>query len=212
MTDCRLFLLTPKLTLAEVGAFAPRFAAAAEACRAASALLRLAPGADSDAKRIVAPLLEIAVRLDVALLVELDPRMTARLGADGAHVTGAGAELADALESLHPERIVGVGGLKLRDDAMEAGEAGADYVMFGEPRPDGWTPPFEDTLERIGWWAEIFQTPCVGYAANFDDAEELAGAGADFVAIGDALWSAASLEDAARDVARRVAVASADRE
>jgi len=212
MTDCRLFLLTPRLTLAEVGAFAPRFAAAAEATRAASALVRLAPGADGDAKGILAPLLPIAVRLDVALMVELDPRLVARIGADGTHFTGAGPGLADALNSLHPERIVGVGGLKLRGEAMEAGEAGADYIMFGEPRRDGWTPPFEDTLERIGWWAEIFQTPCVGYAATLDEAEELAAAGADFVAIGDALWSAPVLEDAARDVARRIAVASAGRE
>jgi thiamine-phosphate pyrophosphorylase len=211
MTNCRLFLFTPKLTLAEVAAFAPRFAAASEAGQAASALLRLAPGADSDAKRIAAPLLEIAARLDVALLVETDPRIAARLGADGAHVSGVGVELTNALDSLHPERIVGVGGLKLRDEAMEAGEAGADYVMFGEPRRDGWTPPFENTLERVGWWAEIFQTPCVGYAASFDDAEELAEAGADFVAIGDALWAAPALEDAARDLARRVAVASAGR-
>jgi thiamine-phosphate pyrophosphorylase len=212
MTDCQLFLLTPRLTLGEVEAFAPRFAAAAEACAAASALLRLAPGSDGDAKRIVAPLLEIAVRLEVALLVELDPRLAARLGVDGAHVAGVGPALVAALDSLHPERIVGVGGVKLRDDAMEAGEAGADYVMFGEPRPDGWTPPFEDTLERVGWWAEIFQTPCVGYASTFDEAEELAAAGADFVAIGDALWSALSLADAAQDLARRVAAASSTRE
>jgi thiamine-phosphate pyrophosphorylase len=212
MTDCRLFLFTPKLTLAEVGAFAPRFAIAAEASQAASALLRIAPGAESDVKRIAAPLLEIAVRLEVALLVELDPRLAARLGVDGAHVAGVGPDFTQALDSLHPERIVGVGGLKLRDDAMEAGEAGADYVMFGEPRRDGFTPPVEDTLERVGWWAEIFQTPCVAYAASFDDAEELAAAGADFVAIGDALWSAPSLEDAARDLARRVAVASSPRQ
>ena len=210
MTDCRLFLLTPKLTLAEVAAFAPRFAAAAEGGRAASALVRLAPGAESDAKRILAPLIDIAVLRDVALLVELDPRLAARLGADGAHVSAA-ADLKAALDSLHPERIVGIGGLKLRDDAMAAGEAGADYVMFGEPRRDGWTPPFEDTLERVGWWAEIFQTPCVGYAATFDDAEELAAAGADFVAVGDALWSAPALEVAARDLTRRLAVASAGR-
>ena len=211
MTACRLFLLTPKLTLAEVAAFAPRFAAAAAATEAASALVRLAAGAESDAKRILAPLLEIAVRQDVALLVEVDPRLAARLGADGALVSGAGAELTSALDSLHPERIVGVGGLKLRDEAMEAGEAGADYIMFGEPRRDGWTPPFEDTLERVSWWAEIFQTPCVGYAATLENAEELAAVGADFVAIGDALWTAPVLEDAAKDLMRRLAAASAGR-
>ena len=94
-----------------------------------------------------------------------------------------------------------------RDDAMNAGEAGADYVMFGEPRPDGWTPPPEETLERAAWWAEIFQTPCVAYASSLDQIAPLAAAGADFVALGDALWKAASPETAAAEAAQRVAKA-----
>ena len=68
---------------------------------------------------------------------------------------------------------------------MNAGEAGADYVMFGEPRRDGFTPPAEETIERVGWWAEIFEPPCVGYAAALDDMwAAIAAAGADFVALG----------------------------
>ena len=66
------------------------------------------------------------------------------MGVDGAHVTGAGEALAEALASLHPERIVGAGGLRSRDDAMTAGEVGADYVMFGEPRRDGFVPPLAE--------------------------------------------------------------------
>ncbi len=162
MTDARLYLLTPRLRLADLDAFAPASPRRSAAGDVASALARLAPGAEADAKRIVARLLEITAPADVALLVENDARLAARAGADGAHVAGAEA-LAEALASLKPERIVGAGGLRLRDDAMSAGEAGADYVMFGEPRPDGWTPPLDETLERVGWWAEIFQTPCVAY-------------------------------------------------
>ena len=89
---------------------------------------------------------------------------------------------------------------------MAAGEAGADYVMFGEPHRDGWTPPLAETAERVAWWAEIFETPCVAYAARLDDVATLAAAGADFVALGDALWSAPSLEQAiaaAEDAARQ---------
>ena len=116
--------------------------------------------------------------------------------------------IAQALASLHPERIVGAGELRLRDDAMSAGEAGADYVMFGEPRPDGYTPPFEETLARVDWWAEIFQTPCVGFAGTLEQAETLASAGADFVALGDAIWRAPSPEAAAADATRRIAAAA----
>ena len=196
MSDaCRFYLITPPLTAASAEAFARTFAAVLAKADFASALVKLAPGAEGDAKKIIAPLIDIAHGADIALLVERDARLAARIGADGAHIengTGEGVDLTEAIASLHPDRIAGVGHLRLRDDAMNAGEAGADYVMFGEPRPDGWTPPPEETLERAAWWAEIFQTPCVAYASSLDQIAPLAAAGADFVALGDALWKAAS--------------------
>ena len=77
---------------------------------------------------------------------------------------------------------------------MLAAEAGADYAMFGEPDRSGGQgnqgnrPAFDTVLERIAWWAELFQPPCVGYAANLDEVGALAQAGADFVALGDWIW------------------------
>jgi thiamine-phosphate pyrophosphorylase len=191
-TSCRLYLITPPLGVADLAAFAPRFAEALGAGDVASALVRIAPAAEGDAKRIVQRLVELASARDVATLVENDPRLAARAGADGAHITGIGPELAEALASLHPARIVGAGGLRSRDDAMAAGEAGADYVMFGEPRRDGFTPPLAETVERTAWWAEIFETPCVAFAGALDAVAPLTAAGADFVALGDAIWQAPS--------------------
>ena len=208
---CRLYLFTPPLDLSRLDAFAARFDAVLAAGDFASALVRIAPGAEGDAKRIIARLAEIAAARDVALLVENDARLAARSGADGAHVAGVGPEFAEAVSSLKPERIVGVGGLKMRDDAMSAGEAGADYVMFGEPRKDGWTPPLDDTLERAGWWAEIFETPCVAFSATLEGAGALAAAGADFVALGDAIWSAEAPEAAAAEATKRIATAAGAR-
>ena len=78
----------------------------------------------------------------------------------------------------------------MRDEAMTAGEMGADYVMFGEPRGEGPAMPLELLLERVGWWAEIFETPCVAYAETVEAAGGLARAGADFVALGGAVWEA----------------------
>jgi thiamine-phosphate pyrophosphorylase len=184
MSDARLYLITPALAAGDLAAFSARFAAALAAGDVASALVRLSPGAD--ARHVVAPLLPIAAAQDTALLIEDDARLAARLGADGVHV--AGAEVAEAVESAKGERIVGAGGLRLRDDAMAAGEAGADYVMFGEP-VRGVAPPLEATLERVGWWAEIFETPCVAYAADLAAVAPLAAAGADFIALGDAVWT-----------------------
>jgi thiamine-phosphate pyrophosphorylase len=186
----KIYLLTPSLRVADLDDFAPTFAAALETGAVACVLARLAPDAEGDAKRIVARLVTIAANADAALLVDNDPRLAARVGADGAHIAGGGAMLGEALASLKPDRIVGAGLLRTRDDAMNAGEAGADYVMFGEPRRDGFTPPAEETIERIEWWAEIFEPPCVGYAAALEDIAPLADAGADFVALGDAIWGA----------------------
>lgn len=201
MSDARLYLITPALGAADLAAFAPRFEAALMAGDVASALVRLAPGAD--AKRVVAPLIELAAGHDVALLVENDARQAARLGADGVHVAGAG--VAEAVESLKGQRIVGAGALRMRDDAMEAGEAGADYVMFGEPDERGHPPPLAAVVERIEWWAEIFETPCVAYAARLEDVAPLAAAGADFVALGAALWDAHDAAEAVRKAMKALA-------
>ena len=186
----RLYLFTPTLCADDLDAFAPILAGALEAGDVACVLARLAPGAEGDARRIVARLVEIAAGAGAALLVDNDPRLAARVGADGAHIGDGDGALSDALASLKPERIVGAGLLRTRDEAMSAGEAGADYVMFGEPGRDGFTPSAETTIERVAWWAEIFEPPCVAYAATLEDIGPLADAGADFVALGDAIWSA----------------------
>jgi thiamine-phosphate pyrophosphorylase len=205
----RLYLFTPALRADDLDAFAPTLAGALEAGDVACVLARLAPGAEGDARKILARLVEIAAESGAALLVDNDPRLAARVGADGAHVSGGDAALSEALASLKPERIVGAGLLRTRDEAMSAGEAGADYVMFGEPRRDGFTPPAETTIERVAWWADIFEPPCVAYAAAVEDIAPLADAGADFVALGDAIWSAvAPLETLAR--ARAILARHAD--
>ncbi len=137
---CSLYLVTPPLSAAGAGAFGKIFAEALEAAPIACALVRLAPAAQPHAKAIVAPLLGPARDADCALLIENDARLAARIGADGVHVAGAGEDLAAAIESLKPERIVGAGFVRTRDEAMTAGEMGADYVMFGEPHgaPSQW--------------------------------------------------------------------------
>jgi thiamine-phosphate pyrophosphorylase len=118
----------------------------------------------------------------IALILDGQPELVARAGADGAHLTGIDAFVA-ACDRLKPDRIAGAGGLATRHDAMLAAERGADYVMFGEPEPDGGRPAFDAIVERVGWWAEVFEAPCVGFAADLDEVAALAAAGADFVAI-----------------------------
>ena len=225
----RLYLITPPL--AEVAGFAPSFEAALAAGDIACVFLRTQALAAREIKKIIAALAPLAQKHDTAVLIA-DPVLAARVDADGVHVSGTGPELEAALTAMKPDRIVGVGAVSSRHEAMLAGESGADYVMFGWPEEardqDGFGsnrskamnaidfasverdaggkavstfphpapgPASEPTADddasvgaRVAWWAAIFTLPCVGYAASLADVGPLAAAGADFVALGDAVW------------------------
>lgn len=178
----RLYLATPLVTDAE--AFLPALRGALEAAEAPSLLLRL--GADGDAERVIRAVAALTGPRDIALLIEGDPERVARCGADGLHLPYDEKRLAAALKRLHPDFIVGVGGLETRDAAMRAGEAGADYLLFGDGAD---AEPFEQVLERAAWWAEIFETPCVALARRLEEIGPLAAAGAEFVMLGEAIWN-----------------------
>lgn len=194
----RLYLVTPVLD--DAGPFAPLLTAALDDAAVDCVLLRLGPQ-DAEARRAVASALCPTVQArGAACLVADDAQLAALVEADGAHIMGVGAGLDAALRSLKPSRIVGAGGLATRDDAMVAGEAGVDYVLFGAPLIDGTVPPLDARVEHVGWWAEIFQVPCVAWAHDLDDVEPLAAAGADFIALSEVVWAdprgpAAALRD-----------------
>jgi thiamine-phosphate pyrophosphorylase len=210
---CALYLVTPLLTAADASAFGRSFAEALEAAPIACALVRFAPASEAHAEAIVAPLVRPARNTDCALLIEIDARSAARLGADGVHIAGVGADLEAAIKRLKPERIVGAGSLRTRDEAMMAGEMGADYVMFGEPHGGAQTIGLASLMsltERVVWWAEIFETPCVAYADTIAAAGALAEAGADFVALGNAVWGSPSPAAAVREARGRIAGVGAD--
>jgi thiamine-phosphate pyrophosphorylase len=166
----------------------------------AAVLLRLKP---TDQRTMISRVKALAPAIQAAgaaLLLDGHVELVARAGADGAHLSGIAA-MEDALPTLKPDRIAGVGGLATRHDSMAAGEAGADYVLFGEPDARGQRPSVEAIAERLEWWAELFEPPCVGFAASREEAYEFAAAGADFVLVGDFIWNdprgaAAALKDA----------------
>jgi thiamine-phosphate pyrophosphorylase len=181
----RLYLVTPRLD--ETAGFAPLLAQALAAGDVAAVLLRLAPADERSLINRAKALGATVQDKGAALLIDGHAELVARAGCDGAHLTGLAAFTA-ALEQLKPERIAGVGGLQSRHDAMLAAEQGADYVMFGEPDESGQRPGFDAVAERVAWWAEVFEMPCVGYAASPEEVKSLVKAGADFVALGDWLW------------------------
>ena len=197
----RLYLITPQIE--ETAAFARELDHALSAGDIAAVLLRLADDGERALIERTKHIGAVVQRRDVALLIDNRPEIVARAGADGAHVSGVEKFVA-ALALLKPERIAGAGGLRSRHDAMLASEAGADYVMFGEPDRQGRRPTFEDVQERLTWWAELFEIPCVAYAASEDEVAPLSRTGADFIAVGDWLWSAAG--GATKAIAKATAI------
>lgn len=181
----RLYLMTPPV--GEANAFARELGEAVRAADVAAVLLRLAPAGERELVNRVKALASVVQDAGAALVLDGHADIAARAGADGAHLTGFAAFTA-AVEGLKPARIAGCGGLHTRDDAMAAGENGADYVMFGEPEADGRRPSFAAIIERVEWWAEVFEVPCVAFAASLDEVGALAAAGADFVAVGGGIW------------------------
>jgi thiamine-phosphate pyrophosphorylase len=189
----RLFLITPGVADAVV--LTQQLEAAMAVGVVDCVYLRLAISDEAGCKRLVQALAPIVQGAGAVLLIEppVEMRNVARWGADGVHVAQP-EHLNTALTELKPPSakgadsksnwVVGAGGLRSKDAAMAAGEDGCDYVMFGEPRADGSLPPIEQVVERCQWWAEVFNTPCVGYAPSQEAVKALAPTGIEFVALG----------------------------
>jgi thiamine-phosphate pyrophosphorylase len=204
----RLYLITP--VIEDTADFVRELPLVLDSAGLAAVLLRLKLAGESDLARRAKAVAAAVQPRDVALVLDGHPDIAARAGADGSHLSGITAFTA-AVDSLKPARIAGCGGLKTRHDAMAAAERGADYVLFGEPEASGWRPSFAAIVERIEWWAELFEIPCVGFAGGPDEIEALAAAGADFIAC-DFIWTdprgpAAALAEAAQQIPSPIGVA-----
>ncbi|GJD60098.1 thiamine phosphate synthase [Methylobacterium frigidaeris] len=201
----RLILLTAPEAGPELG---QRLARAVAAGDVAAVILRLPPGDERalvNAVKAVAPAVqEAGAALVLAGGGGIDlATVASRSGADGVHVQASDAE-ADAAsdeddeedddgkgplhalrERLRDGRILGVGGIRSKHAAMQAGESGADYLLFGDD-PD---LPLDDLVARLTWWVEIFETPCIALARDLKAVPDLVATGAEFIGLDPALWA-----------------------
>lgn len=191
---CRLYLITPPRI--EPRAFADTLKAALDAGDVASLQLRLKgenetpPDADTirKASEILMPL---AHSYDVAFLINDRPDLAAELDADGAHIGQTDLAYDETRKLLGPDKIVGVTCHASRHLAMEAGEAGADYVAFGAfYKTDTKSPISMAEPDILTWWSELFELPCVAVGGiTVNNAAPLVRAGADFLAVSSGVWS-----------------------
>ncbi|AWN34544.1 thiamine phosphate synthase [Methylobacterium radiodurans] len=194
----RLALLTPHgVAAGDLDALVPAIEAACAAGDVAAVILRLAPADERALTGLVKRVAPVVQEREAALVVACPGfpgdlvSVATRGGADGVHVDKAAAlptGLKDLRERLREGRILGAGGFETRHAAMDAGEAGVDYLMFGGLYPDGQAPDPEDVRARAAWWAEIFETPCIAVACAADEVPGHAATGAEFVGLESALW------------------------
>jgi len=184
----RLYLITPPKI--ELRAFAEDLERALDAGDVATLQLRLKDASDDEVMRAGEILMSIAQTHDVAFLVNDRPDLAVCLGADGVHIGQEDATYPEAHAALGPNRIVGVTAHNSKHLAIEAAEAGADYVAFGAFYPTVTKEPkTRCEIELLEWWSEMMVVPCVAIGGiTVDNAKPVIDAGADFLAVSAGVW------------------------
>ena len=164
-----------------------RLAVALDTAAIASVIIAPGAGRSLDATS-TAPLVTAAQKAGAAALLSNDARLARTLKADGIHLPASETledDYAQARQLISERFVVGVDAGRIRHDAMAAGESGADYIGFGiAAAAVNRDEAIVERLELIGWWAEIFEIPCVAFdVETVDEARDLARMGAEFVAL-----------------------------
>jgi thiamine-phosphate pyrophosphorylase len=184
---CQLYLISPPQLDA---GFADRLRAAAEAGSVAAFQLRLKGIDDHAIARAAEPLQKICADLDTSFIINDSVALCKRLGADGVHLGQKDGDPREARAVLGRDIQIGVTCHNSRHFAMEAGDAGADYVAFGAFYPTGTKDVSQFAeLDIIRWWTTLSGIPCVAIGGiTPENAPPIIAAGADFVAVSGAVW------------------------
>jgi thiamine-phosphate pyrophosphorylase len=187
---CRLYLITPP-KLDDLAAFGRLLAETLDAGDVAALQIRLKDAPDEAVAAAVDVLMPIAQARGVAVILNDRPDLAARLGCDGVHVGQDDMPYAQARKLMGKDAMIGVTCHDSRHLAMDAAEAGADYVAFGAFFPT----TTKDALTRaepeiLSIWQEVMETPCVAIGGiTAENAQGLAAAGADFLAVSAGVWA-----------------------
>ena len=184
---CELYLISPQ----DVGGtFPDRLKAALSGGPVAAFQLRVKDVDQHELARLAEPLQRICADADVAFIVNDSVALAKRLDADGVHLCQKDGDAREARSILGPSKQIGITCHASRHLAMEAGEAGADYVAFGAFYPT-LTKPSEHRPDPaiLSWWSALFEIPCVAIGGiTPQNAAPLIAAGADFIAVCNAVW------------------------
>jgi thiamine-phosphate pyrophosphorylase len=186
--DCQLYLISPPAIDA---GFVDTLAAALDGGPVAAFQLRVKHMDEHGLARLAEPIQRLCADRDVAFIVNDSVSLAKRLGADGVHLGQEDGDAREARQILGPSVQIGITCHDSRHLAMEAGEAGADYVAFGAFFPTA-TKEVRHVAEPsiLSWWVTLFELPCVAIGGITPaNAAPLVAAGADFLAVSGAVWN-----------------------
>ena len=193
MSACQLYLISP---LNVGGDFPRRLERALDAGPVAAFQFRVKDMDQHEAARLAEPLQAICAAREVAFIVNDSVALAKRLKADGVHLGQKDGDPREAREELGRDAQIGVTCHASRHLAMEAGDAGADYVAFGAFYPTD-TKDTEHRAEPdlLTWWQSLFEIPCVAIGGiTPENCGPLVEAGADFLAVSGAVWNGDEVE------------------
>jgi thiamine-phosphate pyrophosphorylase len=199
---CRIVLIAPRID--DPATLKSLIAGAVEGGDVASLILP----AYGDSEAVFQHRAEILVPMvqahGIAVVIEDDTRVAGRVGADGIHFEGRKDGLEELIGKVQGRMMIGAGGARSRDDALELGEARPDYMFFGRFGYDNTPAPHPRNLSLGSWWAQMIELPSIVMAGNeIASVETVAATGAEFVALSSAVFAEGT------DPAAQIAAANA---
>ncbi len=188
MEMCQIYLITPKTI--DLETFPAQLEAAIDGGPIAALLIDCNTTLEGELQKIVQTLAPIAQKKDIAVLLRGDSRIAGRCKCDGLHIEGNLADIQAGVEDYSNRFMLGAEGSNKRHTAMEIGETGIDYIMFGRLDAPATETIHEKSMGLADWWSTLFEVPAVVVGGSDLECCTQAGkAGIEFIALRDAIWN-----------------------
>lgn len=183
----QIILSTPSFTSYENAdqAFKATLASAIETGIVSALIIQRANLSEADYKKLVKALTPVAQTRQCAVLLDNSPDLVRMMGVDGVHISAGQGKFVEATNALKPDFIVGAGNIRSRHEAMLRGEAGADYVGFGDIQ----ISPSKEGLELAQWWHTLFEIPCALFSPETEP-DKIDTQISEFIGVEQNIWNA----------------------
>jgi thiamine-phosphate pyrophosphorylase len=188
LNRCRIVLIAPRMD--DLPKLEALLARAVEGSDVASLILPAHDDGEAAFQRRAEAIVPVMQARGIAVMIGGDTRVAGRVGADGLHFEGRKAGLEELIEKFQGRMMIGAGGAKTRDEALELGEARPDYMFFGRFGYDTAPEPHRRNLALGSWWAQMIELPCIVMAgSDIASVRTVAETGAEFVALSNAVFA-----------------------